>query len=243
MKNAIISGASRGIGKAVALALAKRGYRVIVNYLSSQEQAELLCKQLDSEGASAVAYKADMADPKQICDMVEYVRNAFGSVDLVVANAGVGKNSLLVDHSDEDIRKLIDVNLVGVITLCREAAKVMLEQKYGNIITISSMWGQVGGSCESVYSATKGGIIAFTKALAKELALSGVRVNCVSPGFIDTDINSNLSPEDKKLVIDEIPLSRAGAPEDVAEAIAWLADDKSSYITGQVLGVNGGLII
>ena len=243
MKNAIISGASRGIGRATALILAQRGYRVIVNYLHSKDSADELCAQINSTGANAVAYKADMADPAQVRDMVEYVRSAFGSVDLVVANAGIGKNALLIDHSDEDVSRLISVNLIGVITLCREASRVMLAQKRGNIITISSMWGQAGGSCESVYSATKGGIIAFSKALAKELAPNGIRVNCIAPGFIDTDINKNLSDEDRRLVVEEIPLARAGSAEDVAQAVVWLADDNASYVTGQVLGVNGGLII
>ena len=243
MKTAIISGASRGIGKTTAISLAKEGYRVIINYLNSQESADSVCAYIKSQGGSAIAYRADMANPAQICEMVNYVKSSFGSVDLVVANAGIGLNKLLIDSSDEEIRKIVDVNLIGVITLCREAGKIMLSQKSGNIIALSSMWGQVGGSCESVYSATKGGIIAFTKAIAKEFSLSGVRVNCVAPGFIDTQINSNLSDDDKQSLIQEIPLMRAGTCQDVADSIVWLASEKSSYITGQVICVNGGLII
>lgn len=240
MKTAIISGASRGIGRATAITLAKEGYRVVVNYLNSEKDAASLCKLISSAGGDAVAYRTDMADPAQICEMVEYIRKVFGTVDLLVANAGVGLNRLLIDHSDDDIRRLVDINLIGAITLCREASKIMISQKSGNIITVSSMWGEVGASCESVYSATKGGIIAFTKALAKELSLSGIRVNCVSPGFIDTDINSNLSAAERQAVIDEIPLARAGSAQDVADAIAWLASGKAAYVTGQVLGINGG---
>lgn len=240
MKTAIISGASRGIGRATAITLAKEGYRVVVNYLNSKKDAASLCKLISSAGGDAVAYRADMAAPAQICEMVEYIRKAFGTVDLLVANAGVGLNKLLIDHSDDDIRRLVDINLIGAITLCREASKIMISQKSGNIITLSSMWGEIGASCESVYSATKGGIIAFTKALAKELSLSGIRVNCVSPGFIDTDINSNLSTAERQAVIDEIPLARAGSTQDVADAIAWLASGKAAYVTGQVIGINGG---
>ena len=161
----------------------------------------------------------------------------------MVANAGIGAYGMLIDHSDENITNVINTNLIGCITLCREASKVMLTQKSGNIVTVSSMWGQVGGSCESVYSATKGGVIAFSKALAKELALNGIRVNCVAPGFIDTDINSNLTQEEKNAVIAEVPLARVGKPQDVADAVVWLTSDKSSYVTGQIIAVNGGLII
>ncbi|MBD5100429.1 MAG: glucose 1-dehydrogenase [Clostridiales bacterium] len=243
MKTAIISGASRGIGKTTAISLAKEGYRVIVNYLNSKEAAESVCEQINSAGGSAIPFKADMGNPSQIADMVEQVKKDYGSIDLLVANAGIGHNALLIDHSDYAVKKIIDINLVGVITLCREVGKVMLSQKSGNIITLSSMWGQVGGSCESVYSAAKGGIIAFTKAIAKEFSLSNIRVNCIAPGFIDTDINANLSQSDKQSLIQEIPLLRSGTTQDIADAIVWLASDKASYITGQVLAVNGGLII
>lgn len=243
MKTAIISGASRGIGKTTAIALAKEGYRVIVNYLNSQNEAESVCEYINSIGGNAVPYKADMGNPSQIANMVDQVKKNYGSIDLLVANAGIAHNDLLIDHTDNTVRKIIDVNLIGVITLCREAGKIMLSQKSGNIITISSMWGQVGGSCESVYSATKGGIIAFTKAIAKEFSLSNVRVNCIAPGFVDTDINANLSQADKQSIIQEIPLLRSGTSQDIADAVVWLASEKASYITGQVLAVNGGLII
>lgn len=243
MKTAIISGASRGIGKAIASALAKQGYAIIINYLNSEDQAELLCAKIRSSGAVAQTYKADMSSPDEIKAMTDYVKECYGTIDLIVANAAIGSYGLLIDHSDSNIAQVISTDLIGVITLCREGAKAMLSQKSGNIITISSMWGEVGGSCESVYSAAKGGVIAFSKALAKELAPNGIRVNCVSPGFIDTDINANLSNADKAALVSEIPLGRAGTPEDVADAVVWLSDDKSSYITGQVISVNGGLII
>ena len=243
MKTAIISGASKGIGKAIAISLAKEGYAVIVGYCRNSSLAQAVCDLIIKDGGIAEAYQCDVSKPNQVKAMVEYVKSKYSTLDVVVANAGIGAYGMLIDHSDEKIAEIINTNLVGCITLCRESSKVMLSQKSGNIVTISSMWGQVGGSCESVYSATKGGIIAFSKALAKELALCGIRVNCVAPGFIDTDINNNLSQEEKDAVIADVPLNRAGTPQDVANAVVWLTSDKASYITGQVISVNGGLVI
>ena len=243
MKTAIISGASSGIGKAIAISLAKEGYAVTVGYCHNKDKAQQVCDLIIKDGGIAEAYKFDVSAPDQVKATVEYVKNKYSSVDVVVANAGIGAYGMLIDHSDEKIAEVVNTNLVGCITLCREASKVMLSQKSGNIVTVSSMWGQVGGSCESVYSATKGGIIAFTKALAKELALCGVRVNCVAPGFIDTKINDNLTQEEKDAVIEDIPLAHAGTTQDVANAVVWLTSEKASYVTGQVLSINGGLII
>lgn len=243
MKTAIISGASRGIGRAIAISLAKEGYAVIIGYYRNASLAQQVCDLIIKDGGIAESYKFDVSAPNQVKEAVEYVKNKYASVDVVVANAGIGSYGMLIDHSDEKIAKVVNINLVGCITLCREASKIMLSQKSGNIVTVSSMWGQVGGSCESVYSATKGGIIAFTKALAKELALCGVRVNCVAPGFIDTEINDNLSKEEKDAVIQDIPLARAGTPQDVANAVVWLTSEEASYVTGQVIGINGGLVI
>lgn len=243
MKTAIVTGASRGIGAATAQKLAQKGYLVIINYNNSQKHAQEVCDKINSSGGMAVCFKADVSCPKEVKAMTDYVVSAYGGIDLAVANAGIGKNAMLTDMTDEEISAIIDTNLKGVITFSRECAKSMLHRHNGNIITVASMWGQTGASCESVYSASKGGIIAFTKALAKELGANGVRVNCVSPGLIDTDINSNLTKEDKLALIQEIPLGRIGSPDDVADAICWLADEKSAYITGQVLSVNGGMVI
>ncbi len=243
MKTAIISGASRGIGSAIAVSLAKEGYAVIVGYCNNADKAQEVCDLIINDGGIAEAYKCDVSSPDQVKTMVEYVKTKYSTVDVLVANAGIGAYGMLIEHSDENITNVINTNLIGCITLCREASKVMLTQNSGNIVTVSSMWGQVGGSCESVYSATKGGVIAFSKALAKELALNGIRVNCVAPGFIDTDINSNLTQEEKNAVIAEVPLARVGKPQDVADAVVWLTSDKSSYVTGQIIAVNGGLII
>ena len=240
MKTAIISGASRGIGKATAISLAKEGYAVIVGYCNNQEKAKEVCASIANNGGIAEAVKFDVSNAGEIKSAVTYVKEKYKSVDAVVANAGIGAYGLLIDHSDSDIQKVIMTDLVGCITLCREAAKVMLQQKCGNIVTVSSIWGEVGGSCESVYSAAKGGIISFTKALSKELAPNGIRVNCRSPGFIDTDINAHLSKKDVKDITDSIPLGRIGTPQDVANAAVWLISDKSSYVNGAVISVNGG---
>ena len=243
MKTAIISGASRGIGRAIAISLAKEGYAVIVGFCHSKDSAQEVCDLIIKDGGIAEAYKCDVSVASEVKTMAEYVKTKYGRLDVAVANAGIGAYGMLIDHSDATVNSVINTNLVGCITLCREAAAIMLPQKSGNIVTVSSMWGQVGGSCESVYSATKGGIIAFSKALAKELALNGIRVNCVAPGFIDTDINSNLSNEEKNAIVEDVPLGRAGTSEDVANAVSWLVSDKASYVTGQVIAINGGLII
>ncbi len=243
MKTAIVSGASRGIGAETAIKLSKKGYLVIVNYNNSEKSAQDVCDKINSSDGMAVCFKADVSRPDDIQAMTDFVVKTYGGIDLLVANAGIGKNCLLTDMTDGDISKIIDTNLKGVITLARECAKCMLKRHSGNIITVASMWGEVGAACESVYSATKGGVIAFTKALAKELGTNGIRVNCVSPGLIDTDINSNLSDDDKLALISETPLGRIGTTQDVANAICWLADDESSFITGQILSVNGGMII
>lgn len=243
MKTAIITGASRGIGSAIAQTLAKKGYAVIVGFCKNQSKAQEVCDLIIKDGGIAEPYKCDVAKPSDIKLMVQYVKSKYGTVDVAVANAGIGAYGMLIDHSDETISNVINTNLLGCITFCREVSNVMLSQKSGSIVTISSMWGQVGGSCESVYSATKGGIIAFTKALAKELAPNGIRVNCVSPGFIDTDINSNLTQEEKDAVIAEVPLGSAGKAQDIANAVEWLVSDKASYVTGQIIGVNGGLVM
>lgn len=243
MKTAIVSGASRGIGAKTAEKLAKQGYLVIVNYLNSEERARKVCEKINADNGMAIPFKADVANPEEVKAMADYVVKTYGGIDLAVANAGIGKNAMLTDMTDDDISRLIAVNLTGVIALARECAKSMLKRHSGNIITVASMWGEVGASCESVYSAAKGGVIAFTKALTKELGTNGIRVNCVSPGLIDTEINSNLTDTDKSALVEETPLGRIGTADDVANAICWLASDEASFVTGQVLSVNGGMII
>lgn len=243
MKTALVTGGSRGIGAATALELARAGYAVAVNYRENAEKAAGIVKSIASGGGRAMAVSADISNSAAVARMFEEIRAQFGGVDLLVNNAGVSYIGLLQDMSDADINRLISVNLVGAMLCSREAVKDMLHQKSGVIINVASMWGEVGASCEAVYSAAKAGLIGFTKALAKELGPSGIRVNCVSPGVIRTDMNSELTEDVIAELRKDTPLLRIGTPEDVAQAIAFLASERASFITGQTLPVNGGIII
>lgn len=243
MKTALVTGGSRGIGAATALELARAGYAVAVNYRENAEKAAGIVKSIASGGGRAMAVSADISNSAAVARMFEEIRAQFGGVDLLVNNAGVSYIGLLQDMSDADINRLISVNLVGAMLCSREAVKDMLRQKSGVIINVASMWGEVGASCEAVYSAAKAGLIGFTKALAKELGPSGIRVNCVSPGVIRTDMNSELTEDVIAELREDTPLLRIGTPEDVAQSIAFLASERASFITGQTLPVNGGIII
>lgn len=243
MKTALITGASRGIGAAAAVELATLGYAVAVNYRENKAAAEEVVRKIISMGGNVKAYQADISDPDEVKNMFEDVVTVFGRLDILVNNAGISHIGLLQDMTDTQIRRQLEVNLMGAIICSREAAKLMIPQKSGSIINIASMWGEVGASCEAVYSACKAGIIGFTKALAKELGPSGIRVNCVSPGVIRTDMNKELDEETLSELADDTPLLRIGTPADVAKAIAFFARADSSFITGQVLPVNGGIIV
>lgn len=240
MKTAIITGASRGIGKAIATLLAQNDYNVVINYNHSEDQAKALVNELTAQGLSAVCYKADVSDEAQAEALVRFTLDRWGKVDLLVNNAGVSASGLLIDTPIEQINDIIAVNLTGTIVMTQKVAKGMLSNQSGNIVNISSIWGEIGGSCEAVYSATKGGVIAFSKAMAKELGYNGIRVNCIAPGIIDTDMNARLSTSDVQNIIDDIPCQRIGRAEDIAKAVLWLASDEASYINGQVLSINGG---
>lgn len=240
MKTAIITGASRGIGKAIATLLAQNDYNVVINYNHSEDQAKALVDELTAQGLSAVCYKADVSDEAQAEALVRFTLDRWGKVDLLVNNAGISTSGLLIDMPIEQINDTIAVNLTGTIVMTQKVAKGMLSNRSGNIINISSIWGEIGGSCEAVYSATKGGVIAFSKAMAKELGYNGIRVNCIAPGIIDTDMNARLSTSDVQNIIDDIPCQRIGRAEDIAKAVLWLASDEASYINGQVLSINGG---
>ncbi len=242
-KTAIVTGASRGIGAACAVELARIGYAVAVNYRVNKNAAEKVAERIVSEGGQAFAFCADISVPEEVSALFDAAAKRFGSVSLLVNNAGISHIGLLQDMTDADIRRQLEVNLMGAIICSREAAKQMVPQKSGSIINIASMWGEVGASCEAVYSACKAGIIGFTKALAKELGPSGIRVNCVSPGVIRTDMNSELTEDTLRELTDETPLLRIGSPEDVAKAVAFLSRDESSFITGQILPVNGGITV
>jgi len=243
-KSALLTGASRGIGAAAALSFARHGWQVVVNYLRSEEQALAVCRQINAAGGSALPVQADVSRPEQAKTLVETSVAAFGGLDALVCNAGIAlPQMLLTDVTDDQWRSLFAADVDGVFYPVRAALPYFVRQKSGSIVTISSMWGQVGGSCEVAYSAAKGAVIAFTKALAKEVGPSGIRVNCVCPGVIQTEMNGHLSSEDLEALRLETPLETLGRPEDVAETVRFLCSEEARFITGQVIGVNGGMVI
>ena len=243
MKYALITGGSRGIGAAAARLFARRGWGVAVGYCQSRERAEALAGELSRPGVPALAVRADVADAGQVRRMVDGVLEEFGRLDILVCCAGVSHVGLISQIGEDEWRRLFAVNVDGVHHCCRAALPHMLERKRGSIVTVSSMWGQVGASCEAAYSATKGAVIAYTRALAKELGPSHIRVNCVAPGVIDTEMNAHLTRSELAALADETPLGRVGAPEEAAAAIVFLAGGEASFLTGQVVCPNGGLVI
>ena len=241
MRTAVVTGAAGGIGSATATALCRQGFRTAIHYHTSEEKALALSSFLVSKGYDAFTVQADVTDPAQVRAMMRTVLECCGRIDVLVNNAGVDHWQLFDTVTDGQWRAVLDTDLSGVFYCCREALPVMLRQKYGRIVNIGSVWGQVGASCEAVYSAAKAGVIGLTKALAKETALSGVTVNCVCPGAIATDMMKRFSEAETAAFCEEIPMGRLGTPEEVAHAVAFFATEQASYITGQVLGVNGGL--
>jgi len=242
-KTVIVTGASKGIGAATAILFAQKGYNVVINYNDSYESASLLCKSLASHGYSVMMQKANVANRLEVELMVKETLYKFGTLDVIVNNAGIAHQALITETDEVDFDKIIDINLKGVFNCCKCVIPSMISKQSGKIINISSMWGEVGASCEAAYSASKAGVIGLTKALAKELAPSGICVNCITPGLIETSMNSNLTVEELASFVDEIPLGRMGNADEIAAAIEFLASDKADYITGQILGVNGGYVI
>ena len=240
MKTVLITGAARGIGAAAAESFAEAGYQVVINYLHSAEKAEALAARWPGR---ALAVQADVADPAQVEAMFAAAEKTFGGVDVLVCNAGIAAQKLFTDVTDEEWRRMLDVHLSGAFYCCRRALPPMIHQKWGRILTVSSMWGQVGASCEVPYSAAKAALIGMTKALAKEEGPSGVTVNCIAPGAVDTEMMAGFSAQDKAALCEETPLCRLGTPQDIAAAVAFLASEQAGFVTGQVLGVNGGFVV
>ena len=241
-KVALVTGSSRGIGAATAALLAESGYAVCINYIERKDKAEELEALLRFEGCEVMSYQADVADAGAVKAMVQEVESRFGSVTLLVNNAGIAKQQQFQDIEPETWKRLFDVNLGGCFNTIQAVLPHMLHEHAGCIINVSSIWGSHGASCEVAYSSTKHAIIGLTRSLAAELAPSNIRVNCVAPGVIDTDMVKVLGEETLEMLAKEqIPLGRMGTPEEIARAILYLAD--ASYTTGQVLGVDGGFII
>lgn len=234
----LVTGASRGIGRAIAKELAKEGNTIIANYNKSKEKAEDLKAELEKENINIDICKADVSKREEVKQMVSYVLKKYGKIDVLVNNAGIDLVRIFTDVTDDDWNYVINNNLYSVFCVTQEVAKSMINAKEGLIVNISSIFGQIGASCESIYAVSKAGIDALTKSLAKEFSLSNIRVNSIAPGLIDTDMNNDLSEEDIKNLEKEIPLKRIGKTEEIAKTVKMLIE--CDYITGQVISVNGG---
>ncbi len=241
-KTVLITGSSKGIGRAIALAFAREGFNVFLNCMKSTDKMEETLNEIKTLGAKGGGLKCDVSDFTNAKELVSSAYKEFGGIDILINNAGVSYMGLFQDMSEKDYRRVLEVNLFGTLNMTHAVLPYMLKEKKGTIINISSIWGNRGSSCEAVYSASKGGINSFTQALAKELGPSGIRVNAISPGCIDTEMNNVLSAEEKSLLCDDIPLMRFGRPEEIAKTALFLASDSASYINGQTITVDGGFL-
>lgn len=239
----LITGASRGIGRAIALRFAAEGDTVVVNYRANHAAAEDTLHRCRLTSPESIAYAADVSDPAEATQLVQAVLDRFERIDVLVNNAGISLQKQVQDTTDAEWQDVVNANLGAAFYVTKAALPAMIARKSGKIVNISSMWGLTGASCEAAYSAAKAGLIGWTKALAKEVGPSGIHVNCVAPGLIDTEMNANLSDADRRAIIDETPLCRIGTPQDVADAVLFFASPQASFITGEVLRVDGGLTV
>jgi 3-oxoacyl-[acyl-carrier protein] reductase len=242
-KIAVVTGAGRGIGRAIALHLAKSGAKVVVNYRSSIAQVEELLNVIKDNGGEAIAVQADISKEAEVKALIEATVKQFGRLDILVNNAGITKDNLLMRMSEEDFNQVLDINLKGTFLCTKHASTIMLKQRSGKIINISSVVGVTGNIGQANYAASKAGVIGLTKAAARELASRGITVNAVAPGFIDTDMTEHLSDKIKEASIANIPLKRFGTTDEIAGAVCFLASEAANYITGQVLQVDGGMVM
>nr|3SJ7_A Chain A, 3-oxoacyl-(Acyl-carrier-protein) reductase [Staphylococcus aureus subsp. aureus NCTC 8325]3SJ7_B Chain B, 3-oxoacyl-(Acyl-carrier-protein) reductase [Staphylococcus aureus subsp. aureus NCTC 8325] len=240
-KSALVTGASRGIGRSIALQLAEEGYNVAVNYAGSKEKAEAVVEEIKAKGVDSFAIQANVADADEVKAMIKEVVSQFGSLDVLVNNAGITRDNLLMRMKEQEWDDVIDTNLKGVFNCIQKATPQMLRQRSGAIINLSSVVGAVGNPGQANYVATKAGVIGLTKSAARELASRGITVNAVAPGFIVSDMTDALSDELKEQMLTQIPLARFGQDTDIANTVAFLASDKAKYITGQTIHVNGGM--
>lgn len=242
-KCALVTGASRGIGKAIALKLASLGANLVLNYRSSEQEALEVEKQVKDMGVDAISIKGDISKLEDVETLVSTAKEKFGAIDIMVNNAGITKDTLILRMKEEDFDTVIDVNLKGVFNCLKTITPVMVRQKYGKIINLSSVVGISGNAGQVNYSASKAGVIGMTKSLAKEVGSRGINVNAVAPGFIETDMTDVLGYKYKDEIKKNIPLKKLGKPEDVANVVAFLASENSDYITGQVIHVDGGMLM
>ena len=240
-KVVIITGASRGIGRNIAITLAKKGYIVIANYNKSEKKAIELQQNLEKENINIDIFKADVSKREEVKKLILFAINKYKKIDCVINNAGIDQVKMFLDITDDDWNNIITNNLNSVFYMCQEVLPYMIHEKKGVIINISSIWGVTGASCESHYAVSKAGVDALTKSLAKEMGPSNIRINSIAPGFIDTEMNNNLNDEEKQEIKQEIPLQKIGKVEDVSRTVEWIIEDE--YITGQVISVNGGWLI
>lgn len=241
-KIALVTGATRGIGKAIAIELIKEGATVILNYSKDDLSAEETLKEIEALGGYAKLYKGDISKYEICKSMIDFVASTFGKIDILINNAGVSFRGLFMDFSDRNINDIFGINVLGAMYLSKEVIPHMLSKGKGNIINISSIWGEAGASCEVLYSSTKGAINLFTKSLAKELAPMGIRVNAIAPGVIETEMNSFLSKDEREELEEEIPFGRFGSTSEVAKMVTFLCSDKCEYLTGQIIKIDGGMI-
>ncbi|MBR1420028.1 MAG: 3-oxoacyl-[Selenomonadaceae bacterium] len=240
---AVVTGASRGIGRAIAEKLASEGAKVVVGFSNNESKALEVVQQIESNGGQAIALKVDVSNSESVAEFFNSIVEKFQKIDILVNNAGITRDSLILRMKDEDFDAVIDTNLKGIFYCTKAAAKVMLKARSGRIVNIASVVGEIGNAGQANYSAAKAGVIALTKTSAKEFASRGINVNAVAPGFIETDMTNVLKDEVKSEMSKSIPLNRFGKPEDVANVVAFLASDSASYITGQTLNVDGGMVM